>query len=80
MTQDANEITVSAEILTPLKEALIKIGYATEDTPLEFVQDAYFKYVMVRQTGFSPSLPYAIGLLPKELQDQLGIEEAVAFA
>lgn len=60
-----------AEHIAVIKTGLISLGYATEDTPDEFVQDAYFKYIMIRQTGFNPNMPYAVGLLPQEIQDQL---------
>ena len=65
------ETVVPATILNEIKTGLIAVGYAQEDTPLSFIQDAYFKYVMITQTGFNPSVPYAIGLLPKSIQDQL---------
>lgn len=65
------ELVVPATILDEIKTGLIAVGYAHEDTPLSFIQDAYFKYVMITQTGFNPSVPYAIGLLPKSIQDQL---------
>lgn len=57
--------------ITAIKAALIKIGYATPNTPDTFIQDEYFKYIMVRQTGFNPLMPYSTGLLPKEIRDLL---------
>lgn len=72
---------VPATILNEIKTGLIAVGYAHESTPLSFVQDAYHKYVMVNQVsltkGFSPSLPYALALLPQAIQEQLGINEPV---
>lgn len=65
------ELVVPATILNEIKTGLVAVGYAQEDTPLSFIQDAYFKYVMITQTGFNPNIPYAIGLLPKSIQDQL---------
>lgn len=69
------ETVLPATILGEIKTGLIAVGYAHESTPLSFVQDAYFKYVMVNQVsltkGFSPAVPYAIALLPKSIQDQL---------
>ena len=67
--------TPPAELIADIKAGLITLGYATEDTPDEFVQDCYFKYIMIRQTGFNPNMPYALGLLPQEIQDQVSIDE-----
>lgn len=68
------ETVVPATILNEIKTGLIAVGYAHESTPLSFVQDAYFKYVMINQTGFNPSIPYAIALLPQSIQAQLAPE------
>lgn len=69
-----NVFTVPASLLPQIKQALIKLGYAEESTPLSSIQDAYYKYVMVRQTSTmtNTNIPYAIGLLPKNILD--GIE------
>lgn len=66
-------LVIPAHLLQPIKDALIELGYVTESTSLHFVQDAYFKYVMVRQTSVmtNTNVPYAFGFLPKEIQEQL---------
>ena len=69
---DKIEIVVPASIIDQVKEGLIKVGYADESTDPEFVQDCYFKWVMVNQAGFNPNMPYAICLLPKTIQQALG--------
>lgn len=67
---------VPATLLEDIKKGLVALGYAHLDTPLSFIQDCYFKYVMVHQValtkGFSPQIPYAISLLPQAIKDQLG--------
>lgn len=65
------QYALPATHITAIKTALIKIGYATPDTPDTFIQDVYFKYIMVRQPGFNPLMPYSTGLLPKEIRDLL---------
>lgn len=71
MTDTNIEYKVPAENLAEIKQGLISLGYATEETSMEFIQDCYFKYILVRQTGFNPHIPYAVALLPKELREQL---------
>lgn len=67
-----SNIVVPASIINNVKEGLIKLGYATEATDPTFVQDCYFKWVIINQTGFNPNMPYAIDLLPKAIQQALG--------
>lgn len=71
---NGNNIVVPAELIEQVKEGLIKLGYATESTDPAFVQDCYFKWVMINQTGFNPHMPYALCLLPKAIRDVLNIE------
>lgn len=54
------EIVVPATLINSIKKGLIELGYATEATDPAFVQDCYFKYVMINQTGFNPNMPYAL--------------------
>lgn len=61
-----------AEHIAAIKTGLVALGYAQEDTPNEFVQDCYFKYIMIRQTGFNPNIPYALSLLPSAIQIAIG--------
>lgn len=60
-----------AKLIADIKKALIDLGYANSQTSDAVIQDAYFKYVMVRQTGTNPLMPYALDLLPQELRDRL---------
>lgn len=64
---------VPAELLDQIKLGLIALGYASESTPLSFVQDCYISYMLVRQVQLpNTNIPYALDLLPQELRDQLG--------
>lgn len=68
MTVDS---VIPASLIPQIKEALIKLGYATPETPLEFIQDWYFKYIVIRHTGFNPLVPYSRDLLPQAILDTL---------
>lgn len=57
-------IRVPADQLAQIKQGLIKLGYTDESLSDEVVQDFYYKYTIVRQTGFDPDTPYAINLIP----------------
>lgn len=48
---------VHADNLAPLKKAMVTLGYATELTPLEYVQDIYFKYMLINHPGSHPLIP-----------------------
>lgn len=60
----SEQLTAPVDQLQFIKDGLIELGYANADTPLIVIQDLYYKYIIVRQTGFNPDIPYAIGLLP----------------
>lgn len=64
----AETIVVPASLLPHIKEGLITMGYADESTPLHSIQDLYYKFVMVRQTGKLTNIPYSLESLPIELQ------------
>lgn len=66
---NTDELVVPATLLEPLKQGLIKLGYATESTPLSFVQECYHRYVVVRQAGANVQIPHALVFVPKELRD-----------
>lgn len=66
-------LTVPAYLIEPIKQGLIALGYANENTPASFVQDCYIKWVLVNQTGFNPNMPYSLCLLPKKLREELNV-------
>lgn len=65
------ELVVPATLLNQIKTGLIELGYASEATPLTVIQDCYYRYVVVRQTGAVTNIPYAACFLPTEIQDIL---------
>lgn len=64
-------LIISRTTLQALKDKLINLGYAQEDTPFGVIQEFLVCFIIINQTNVVMEEAYAKYALPQNIQDQL---------